>query len=92
MHAIWQVGRFMQDQRHFAQRHQAGIRVHGHRLRQHALLRDFDHLAVHAHPAAFDGLLGLAARAAQHLCHAFGQALSLAKIVDTGSACLSAVE
>jgi hypothetical protein len=65
---------FVQQQRHRCQRQQAGVLVECDGLVEHAELRLFNDHAVDADPAAFDVLLGLAARARQHFGQTLGEA------------------
>jgi len=73
--AGFKPGRFVQQQGDWCQLQQAGIGCDRHGLiGAHARAGGFLDLAVHAHKAALDELLGRAARAAQLFGHAFGQA------------------
>jgi hypothetical protein len=72
-------GRLVQQQGDGAELQQAGVGVN-----LDPLVRDpehglFHHLPVHADPAAFNVLFGLAARAGHHFSDALGQALTLAR-------------
>ena len=73
--ARFKAHRLVQQQRDRGQLQQAGVLRHRHCLvGAHAGAGGFHHLAVHAHKAALDELLGRAARAVQLFGHALGQA------------------